>query len=327
MRLIRINEYEENLMQLAKPIFDRQRRILLAAGRTIHPVYLSRLENMDIQYLFVEDTISQGISMDEMIDMPTWMDAIESVQKAFQCVAQKEELPIRDLQNLAKKLSEEVATRKAIFLIPATSLADDLHDYAHAVNVTLISLQLAKKLNISQIHIKELALGALLHDIGKMLTDDDDEHPKVGFEYLRKIREINLLSAHMAFQHHEAADGSGKPRGVKVEHIHEFAQICGIANVYENAISKKNMAPHEALEYIMTKSGTMFRQELVQIFVQEIPSYIPGTRIRLNDGRSAIVTKILSNVQRPFVRYLDSGEEISLAANHTLLVTEVLKQD
>lgn len=326
MRLISIEEYNPTIMQLARPIFDKQKRVLLGAGRTIHPAYLNRIMDLDIRYLFVEDATSYGITMEEMVDIPTWMDAIDTVNRAYQAVSKKEELPIRDLQKQVIQLVEEVAKRKAIFLIPTSSLAMELREYAHSVNVTLLSLQLAKKLNISQIQVKDLALGCLLHDIGKALGYAPEHHSQSGFEYLRKIREVSLLSAHVAYQHHEALDGSGEPRGIAEKDIHEFAQVCAIANIYENCLSKEGLPPHEAMEYIMTKSGTLFSTDLISLFLQQVPSYIPGTKVKLNNGRIGIVTKILGNVQRPYIRYIETGEEISLADHHTLLITEIIDE-
>lgn len=324
MRLISIDEYNPSLMQLARPIYDKKRRVLLGAGRTIHPTYLKRMVEMDIRYLFVEDRVSFGITMEEMMDVPTWMDAIDSLGNAFESAMQKEELPIRNLQKLVNQLIDEVSKRKAIVLIPTSSLAEELRAYAHAVNVTLLALQIAKKQGITQIQLKDLALGCLLHDIGKALADGEEHHARVGFEYLRKIRELSLLAAHVAYQHHEAIDGSGEPRGILEHEIHEFAQICGVANCYENLLSKEGLPPHEAMEYLMVKSGTEFNSNIISLFVQQVPSYIPGTQIILNNGRKAIITRIVGNIQRPFVRYLDTEEEISLADDYTLLIAEVL---
>ncbi len=326
MKLISIEDYNPNYMQLARPIYDKQKRVLLGAGRTIHPVYLKRIMELDIRYLFVEDATSFGITMEELVDFPTWMDAIDTVNKFYHAVSKNEELPIRELQKQVILLVEEVSKRKAIVLIPASSLAMELREYAHSVNVTLLALQIAKKLNLSQMQVKDLALGCLLHDIGKVLAKGVEDHSRVGFEYLRKIREVSLLSAHVCYQHHEAIDGSGAPRGLEGKEIHEFAQVCAIANLYENSISKDGLQPHEAMEYIMTKSGTLFSTDLINVFIQQVPSYIPGTQVKLNNGRRGIVTKIIGNVQRPYIRFLDTEEEISLAENHTLMITEVLNE-
>ncbi|SFB08818.1 MULTISPECIES: HD-GYP domain-containing protein [unclassified Bacillus (in: firmicutes)] len=328
MRLISIDEYRMKTMQLARPVVDKQRRVLLAAGRSIHPAYLKRLEQMGIRYLFVEDAVSFGISLEEMVDMPTWIDAIQTVQAAYQTVmTAKTEFPLRELQRLVVKLLDEVSKRKAIVLIPASSLAEELREAAHCVNVTLLSLQLAKKMNLPQLQVKDLALGTLVHDIGRIIVGNGEDHPQAGFDFLRRQRELSLLSAHVAFQHHERADGSGYPRGLDQSQIHEFAQICAISNTFDQLLSDENMPPHEAMEWIMTQSGKMFTTDLVQLFVQEVPPYTPGTKVMINNGRMAIVTKIKSNVQRPYIRYLDTNEEISLAENHTMLITSVLVEE
>lgn len=327
MRLISIDEYNPVLMQLARPIYDKERRVLLSAGRKIHPVYLERLAQMDIRYIFVEDAVAFGITLEEMIDFPKWLDAIDVVKEVYKAVEDNEEPPIRELQKQAITLVDEVAKRKAIVLVPTTALAEELRRYAHSVNVTLLSLQMAKKLELTQIQLKDLAIGALLHDIGKVLTKEEDEHPTVGFEYLRKMKEVSLLAAHVAYQHHESFDGSGKPRGLVEKQIHEFAQICSICNTYEHLLSIEGLPPHTAHEYIMTKSGTQFSPHLVKILVQQIPSYIPGTIVKLSNGRKGIVTRIYGNIQRPYIRYLDTNEEISLADHLTILISEVLAEE
>lgn len=327
MRLITIDDYNPKTMQLARPVFDKYKRVLLAAGRTIHPTYLEKLKQMDIHYLFIEDAVSFGITMDEVLDMPTWLDAIGILQHAFQSIKKKEEFPIREIQRLASKVVEETVKRKAIVLVPTSYLAEELRLYAHSVNVALLTIQLAKMKHFSPIQLRDLAVGALLHDIGKVLTKDYEKHPSAGFEFLRKQREVSLLSAHMSYQHHETFDGAGYPRGLKEDQVHEFAQICAIANGYENALSQKKMAPHEAIEWIMTKNGTEYSLELVKLFVQGVPMYIPGSKVLLNNRRVAIVTKVVGNLQRPFVRYIDDNQEVSLAENHTLLIVEVIKNE
>jgi putative nucleotidyltransferase with HDIG domain len=323
MRLIMVDEYNPATMQLARPVYDRHRRILLAAGRTIHPKYLERLQEMDIKYLFVDDLISEGITMEELVDMPSWMDATEIVQKAYEEVENKRELNVRAIQKLAVKLIDEVSRRKVLAIIPSTSLTSELRPYAHAVNVALLALQLGKKLNLNSLQMRDLAIGSLLHDIGKAV-EGTEEHTIKGFEYLRKNREISLLSAHVAYQHHETFDGQGTPRGISHKEIHQYAQICAIANYFENLISEEGIPPHEAIEALMAKSNIDFDQDLVRLFIETIPSYPPGTKVKMSDGHEAIVTKIINHMQRPYVRYLSTNKEISLEENHSLLITGVI---
>lgn len=324
MRLIRLLEYEPSTMELARPIYDKYRRILLAEGRSIHPVYVNRLQALNLQYIFVEDAVSKGITMEEMIEMPTWIECIDSVEKAFLAAKNKQIFPVREIQITVKKLVDEVYNRSAIVLIPSTFLAEEMRLYAHSVNVALLSIQIGKQKGYNQLQLKDLAMGALLHDIGKVLTEDEPDHMTAGFEYLRKVREISLLAAHIAYQHHEHVDGSGKPRSVSGEKIHEYAQICSITNMFDNLTSIKGYSPSEAIEFIMTKNEKIFQTEIIKIFVQEVPLYPPGTKIRLNTDDEAIVVRINKNLQRPVIRLLKNGQEISLDNEPTLIIKEVI---
>lgn len=324
MRFIQIEEYDHTTMQLARPIYDRQKRILLAAGRTIHPIYLERIKQMNISTLIVEDAESHGISMDELVDMPTWMDAIDEVKKAHDLAKQNKLLNVFALQVAINKIIFEVIRRKTIYLIPSSSVTEELKPYAHAVNVTLLALQTSKQLGYTNSQQRDLAMGTMLHDIGKMVTDDTTLHPEKGFEIIRKNREISLLSAHVAYQHHERFDGTGYPRKLSGSEILDFPQICAVANLYEHLISSGEALPHVALEIIMAKNGIDFNEKVVKAFIDSIPSYIPGTRIRLSNRQEAIVTRIQNNLHRPIVRVKNTGMEIDLSEELSVLISEIL---
>lgn len=322
MRLIPISQYDERTMQLAKPIYDSQRRMLLAANSTIHPKYLERFVQIGIRNLIVEDVESKGITLEEMMDIPSWLDIVQWVREAFEAVTMKKPLPIRNLLMGTGRLIKEIQSRPLVLPVPSSTLAVEQKPYAHAVNVSILALQVGKILNYNELMLRDLAIGCLLHDIGKAMTGEEKEHPDAGFSILRSIREISLLSAHIAFQHHETMDGQGYPRSIRGNAFHEYAQICGVCNMYENQIG--SVLPHEAMEMVMALSGSAYSVDVVQAFVSAIPTYPPGTKIRLHSGNDAIVTKITSHMQRPVVRYLSTGEEISLADHPTVMIVGCL---
>lgn len=327
MRMISINEYDRNTMQLAEPIIDYRKRILLASGSTIHPKYMTKLMEIGIRSLIIEDAKSVGITLDEMIDMPTWIDAITVVEEVFQQAKERKELNIIELQQTVKKLINEVLQRKAIILIPTSSIDQKLATYAHAVNVTLIALQIGRRLNLNQLQLNDLGLGCLLHDIGKVRTADPLQHPEKGFQILKANREFSLLVSHVAYQHHECVDGSGFPRGLTDKNILEFAQICKVANDYENMISKEGIQPHEAIERIMSLVETKYSYRVVLSFTNGIISYPPGTHIKLNNGLFGIVTRIDSHLHRPIVKVQGISEEVDLSEESTLFIEKVYNDD
>ncbi|CAN7763978.1 HD domain-containing protein [Paenibacillus sp. LjRoot153] len=324
MRLISINEYDETSMQLAKPVYDAKLRVLLAAGNTIHTKYLERLKEVKISHLIVEDKISEGITLEELLDMPTWLEVIKTVELSYDMVKIQKPIPLKSLLQCVGRLIVEMKIRPILLPVPITVIVGELKTYAHAVNVTLMALQIGKYMGYNDLQLRDLAVGCLLHDIGKAVTDDTSKHPEEGFNILRSVREISLLSAHVAFQHHETIDGLGYPRSLEGQAVHDYAQICALANLYDNLISDEEFSPHEAIEVIMGQYGRTYAEQLVQAFVKSIPPYPPGTKIQLNDGQEAIVTRIGSHMQRPDIRNTSNQIELSLAENSTLIIVGTL---
>ncbi|WP_048601233.1 HD-GYP domain-containing protein [Rubeoparvulum massiliense] len=318
MRLIEIDEYERETMQLAKPIHDQYHRVLLNQGATIHDKYLTTLKELGIRYLFVEDAISHDITMDEMFDMPTWMDAVKIVHQTFNQVKKEEKLNLIALQELAGQLIIEVQRRKILALIPSTTMAKDLLLYTHSVNVAILSLEIGRQMGYNNIQLRDLILGALLHDIGKVLIEEVKEHPKAGFQFLRHIHELNLMCAHVSYQHHERWNGKGYPREIRGMQIIPYAQIVSIANFYEKAISRGNK-PHLVMETIMALSDTVFAPEIISAFIRSVPPYPPGTTVHLMSGEEVVVTGIRNLMQRPIVRK-GNMQEISLEDEPTILI-------
>lgn len=314
-------------MILGRPIYDAKKRILLAQGQRIHHKLLERLDQIGISYLFIEDYESKGITLEEMMDIPTWLDVITIVQNFFDSMQSKKPLPFKEVLFASGKLIREILSRPVVAPIPTSAIASELKLYAHSVNVAILSLQIGKKMGYSELQLRDLAVGALLHDIGKVVTENNHQHPEAGFEILRKIREMNLLSAHIAYQHHETLDGQGFPRKIKGEAFHPYAQICSLANEYEHMISDdKSLEPYEALEFLMTLSDKAFSIQFLQAFIKAIPLYLPGTKIRLSNGEQAIVTRIQENFQRPYVRYSSNSQEISLVDHPNIVIQKAIKE-
>ena len=218
--------------------------------------------------------------------------------------------------------------------------------------MTVYTLALAVKLGYNERELLEIGIGALLHDVGKMavpleilnkpgkLTKEEFEviktHPKVGYDMLKDLPNISLLTAHCALQHHERINGSGYPYGLKGDEIHEYAQIIGIADVFDAVTShrsyRKPMLPHEALELLYSGVGTLYDIRYIQEFNQTIAVYPIGLTVVLSDGRVGIVVKQNKGLStRPVVRIvkengksLDEPYDVDLVKhpNVTIVATE-----
>lgn len=119
------------------------------------------------------------------------------------------------------------------------------------------------------------------------------QHPLLGLELLEGS-ELSPLTKVTIAQHHERYDGSGYPRGLAADDIHDHGQLAAIAEAYvslcdETTSDGAAFQPHEAYRLILQARNRLFRAEIVDAFAEAIAPYGPGTTVQLSDGRYGIV--------------------------------------
>lgn len=167
----------------------------------------------------------------------------------------------------------------------------DWYTYTHSVNVGMYGILLAKSVykgSSAEHDMRALGAGFFLHDLGKCeipadlinkpgkLTASEWEqmrmHPSYGERILATTETLNETIRPIVVQHHEREDGSGYPFGRKGQHIHEYARICMLADVYDALTStrsyKKKLSPTEALKVMKEEMLSHFNKELFGHFVQ-----------------------------------------------------------
>jgi len=227
---------------------------------------------------------------------------------------------------------EDILFQKEIFISLTDMRSYDNQVFAHSVSVCVLATVLGKALGLDQNNLEALAIGALFHDIGtvklpktllskrEVFTPKEarlyETHTSEGFDILRSKRELNLLSAHIAFQHHERMDGSGYPRKLESDGIHQLAQIVGIADFYDNLVNDgpghSRILPHVACEILMGCSDKLFSHDLVVTFLKHIAAYPTGCTVKLNTGEIGIVVDQNKSLpMRPIVRVLLAGQDLN----------------
>jgi putative nucleotidyltransferase with HDIG domain len=175
--------------------------------------------------------------------------------------------------------------------------------YVHSLNVTMLSMMIARDIKLPHEVANVLGMGALLHDVGtrnipdKVLNKLDaynhaeqalvETHCEGGYEIGRKL---GLAPPALAIirDHHEMFDGSGYPRHLQGEAIGVLARIVAIANHYDELCNPRNPAdsltPHEALSLMFAKMRSRFDPKLLQVFIRCLGVYPPGTIVQLANG-------------------------------------------
>jgi putative nucleotidyltransferase with HDIG domain len=197
--------------------------------------------------------------------------------------------------------------------------------YNHALNVTLLSMMMAKELKAPPPAIQSLGMGALFHDAGKLdipdrvvrkmepLTKPEaallQQHCAYGVETGRKLGlgpEVLSLIA----QHHEHVDGSGYPKHLQGSEISLLARIVAITNTYDNLCNPANPAraltPHEALGTMYGQQRSQFDAVPLNTFIRCMGVYPPGTIVVLsNDCLGMVVSVNTARPLRPTVLIYD----------------------
>ncbi len=165
----------------------------------------------------------------------------------------------------------------------------------HILRMSHISLILAQGLGWSASKCELLLNASPMHDIGKIGVPDNillkpgkldshewqmmKKHTTIGAKLLDDDNSpLMLMAKEIAISHHEKWDGSGYPHGLAGEAIPQAARIAALADVFDALISvrpyKKAWTVDAALEFTQENSGKHFDPELVDIFLQKLPSIL-----------------------------------------------------
>lgn len=219
------------------------------------------------------------------------------------------QIELEKIEPLVEKIVESIFRQKDA-LLPLSLLKNhDEYTFQHSVSVCTLMTSFARALDLPREVIREIAIGALLHDVGKAKVPDDilNKPAKLTDAEFDKMKShvvqskiilmgtpgISVIALDVAAQHHERFDGTGYPNKLKGEKISLYGQMGAIVDVYDaltsNRCYHKGRPPTEALRKLLEWSKFHFKPELVQAFIRTIGIYPSGSLVRLESGRLAVV--------------------------------------
>jgi HD-GYP domain-containing protein (c-di-GMP phosphodiesterase class II) len=311
------------------------------------------VKNVDIeipQEIDDEDVISRLKEFDPsivMIDDKLAEEAQTTVDNIYSSISldNKYTIPKDDVENLGQMLADEIknVSQMALSLI---SSSEDSYTKSHALNVSLLSGYIAKKLvEQKKMHASftdKVVLAGLLFDIGKARIPREilEKRGKLTTAELEKVRSHVDESISICKEagitdkdvidgiatHHERYDGSGYHRGLVGAQIPIIGRILAVADtfdamtsprVYKNAVSSKL-----SFNFIMSANETQFDPDICKIFIAGMGVYPPGSNVELSNGKVAtVVAMTTGNLLQPKVTLKENGEVkiIDLAAERLFI--------
>lgn len=274
-------------------LYDEKGDIVCKNGEELTPGLLMRLSHKN---LFVKENRASNNSIITKIPNQKYPSVISekaatilltNTKDILKKVSDNEKPDFHAYSDATDIIVEEVSSKlENIECISQLRIFDE-YTFSHTINVSTMASALGIIMDLGDEKVKELALGALLHDIGKMLVPKDilnkpaklDEeefrimksHTLLGYKYILDHFEVSEEIAKVALDHQEKYNGNGYPNGLKGKQINLYAQITSIADVYDalisNRVYKRAYSHEKAIEIMLNESEHSFNPYMLQKFL------------------------------------------------------------
>lgn len=310
MRKVNINSIQLGV-KLARTIFNSDGGVLLARGIELRESYIEKLKGHGVAEVYLEDEISVNLKVEDVVKEQTRNEAVDLVKNMMNNYHFSSSLDVENVKKTVNNIIDELLENSDILYNLSEIKSVDDYTFEHSVNVCILSLITGIGLGFDIQRLRELGCGAIMHDIGKLcipneilkkpsqLTVDEFEeikkHTVFGYDMLKRSKKVSLVSAYIAFGHHERFDGSGYPLQLKSENIQICARIVAIADVYDaltsDRVYRKKLKPNEVYEYITSLGVNHFDPRVIESFVKYVTIYPVGTGVLLNTKERALVVR------------------------------------
>ncbi|MBQ4814162.1 HD domain-containing protein [Pseudoalteromonas luteoviolacea] len=228
--------------------------------------------------------------------------------------------------HLVNDISQEIiasVTQNSNVMAILTRLKDKRgFNWRHMINCTILMTIFTKYLGLKPHVVSQMAMAAMLHDIGKSkvpqsilekatpLTENEKRHWQKHVAHsvamVKDEKGITPLIVDMIVNHHERIDGSGFPRGLKAEKLSKAARVMAIVDEYATLITGQAkvaaLEPVHALRVLLSNKDK-FDEVLVHQFIKCIGVHPVGTIVKLtNDRLGLVMAGNKENPKAPMVR-------------------------
>lgn len=247
-------------------------------------VYIQKLirkvknESNKVTDLFVELSIALGMAVKD-----------SKHKNKNEVVKEAEERMYRN-----KMLESRSVRNSTLISLERTLFEKNQETEEHAVRLRDMCVRIGEVMGFSQSKLDELALLAMLHDIGKIaipdqillkpdkLTKEEWEimktHTEIGYRIAMSTHELVHIADHI-LSHHERFDGKGYPQGLKGGDISKMARILAVVDSYDVMTHerpyKKAISTAEAVNELKVCAGMQFDPEIVELFIKLLMSTSP----------------------------------------------------
>ena len=352
MKIITVDNLKEGNV-LAKDVLLPDYTVLLAKGTVIKQEYIDKLREYFIVTVYIEEKneIEEPEGAEEKAKHELHVDMQElhllgldvenkvnsKVRDILELHLYQQDTGLEGLAAQAEGLIKDILKRPEVVekIYEVKERGADI--YEHCLTVCTMATLVAFKLSMDENRIYDIALSALIHDIGLryliaryenkdihfLSAKEQEDYKKHGIYAYTSIKNESWISdatKDIILNHHERKNGAGYPLG-KGE-VSRECQILGVCDEFDEmicGIGKAKIRVHEAINCIRNYSGIWFDNDIVEAFLQLIAVYPVGTKVQTNHGEIAIVLKQNNHFpERPVLRVIEDKHGQTVKEDFTI---------
>ena len=285
-------------VDVEKSKVDVPKRLVMSATSKKKPVLKKEPPPVDVPF---EKEFDRAKSI--------YVDAVDVVSDILTDLRAGKLFTIKDVKNTVIEITGSIMRNPDAMMLLTQIESQGKASSQHALNVCILSTAFGRYLGMDEKKLYELALGAMLHDVGETQLPDGlmdkqqnysqeelhlmQSHTLKGGEVLSQMDDIPDSAITIAMTHHERANGSGYPKRLINEQISTFAKIVSITDVYDSVTSgtkrEESISSTDALKSMYDWRNELFDGELIELFIQSLGIYPIGSTVQLRSNEIGIV--------------------------------------
>lgn len=229
----------------------------------------------------------------------------------------------------AEKIIESVIEEPEVItnITEMRNISTDM--YTHCINVCALSTSMALRLKMSEKQVRNISIGAILHDIGLryikvpyMNTNETymnvkdaleyKKHTIFGYSSLQDEGWIPDIAKEIILLHHERIDGKGYPFQHKGNKIKTEVKLVSLCDDFESLISgvgSPKLKIYEAIEYIKANQGIKYDATITDKLLESVAVYPVGINVITSEGEMGVVVRQNHKfTDRPVIRMLKHAD-------------------
>lgn len=229
----------------------------------------------------------------------------------------------------AEKIIESVIEEPEVItnITEMRNISTDM--YTHCINVCALSTIMALRLKMSEKQVRNISIGAILHDIGLryikvpyMNTNETymnikdaleyKKHTIFGYSSLQDEGWIPDIAKEIILLHHERIDGKGYPfqhKGDKIKTEVKLVSLCDDFDSLISGVGSPKLKIYEAIEYIKANQGIKYDATITDKLLESVAVYPVGINVITSEGETGVVVRQNHKLtDRPVIRMLKHAD-------------------